>query len=138
MIKEIKRLSNVAISTIFNDIFIDNVKVVKIRFRADTNFNGVSYDQSINESGILMTNYLASNSALIATANETLILYKSYNYESNYEFAVGNYKLSVSNGSMPKLSYYGIQYKTETNSAHWVIAELTTDFKVDAEIEIEN
>lgn len=136
--KEIKRLSNVAISTIFNNISIDNIKVIKIRFRADTNFNGVSYDQSVNESGILMTNYSASNSALIATANETLVLYKSYNYESNYEFAVGNYKLSVSNGSMPKLSYYGIQYKTELNSAHWIIAESTTDFKVDAEIEIES
>lgn len=135
--RKIERLSNVAISTIFNNIQLDSVLSVKIRFRADTNFNGVSYDQSVNESGILMTNYLASNSALIATANETLVLYKSYNYESNYEFAVGNYKLSVSNGSMPKLSYYGIQYKTELNSAHWIIAESTTDFKVDAEIEIE-
>lgn len=136
--RKIKKLSNVAISTIFNDIQIDSVLSVKIRFRADANLKGISFDQIVSDSGQTIANYSASDSALIATANEVLVLYKSYNYESNYEFSVGNYKLSIINGSIPILSYYGIQYRTGSNGIHWIVADSTTDFKVDAEIEIEN
>lgn len=136
--RKIKRLSNVAISTIFNDIQLDSILSVKIRFRADANLKGISFDQIVSDSGQTITNYSASDSALIATANEVLVLYKSYNYESNYEFSVGNYKLSITNGAIPILSYYGIQYRTGSNGVHWIVADSTTDFKVDAEIEIEN
>lgn len=137
-LRKIKRLSNVAISTIFNDIQLDSVLSVKIRFRADANLKGISFDQIISSSGQTIANYSASDSALIATANEVLVLYKSYNYESNYEFSVGNYKLSITNGAIPILSYYGIQHRTDSNGIHWIFADSTTDFKVDAEIEIEN
>lgn len=136
--RKIKKLSNVAISTIFNDIQIDSVLSVKIRFRADTNLKGISFNQIVSDSGQTISNYSASDSALISTANEVLVLYKSYNYESNYEFSVGNYKLSIKNGAIPILSYYGIQYRTGSNGIHWIVADSTTDFKVDAEIEIEN
>lgn len=136
--RKIKKLSNVAISTIFNDIQLDSVLSVKIRFRADANLKGISFDQIVSDSGQTIANYSASDSALIATANEVLVLYKSYNYESNYEFSVGNYKLSITNGAIPILSYYGIQYRTGSNGIHWIVADSTTDFKVDAEIEIEN
>lgn len=136
--RKIKKLSNVAISTIFNDIQIDSVLSVKIRFRADTNLKGISFNQIVSDSGQTISNYSASDSALISTANEVLVLYKSYNYESNYEFSVGNYKLSITNGAIPILSYYGIQYRTGSNGIHWIVADSTTDFKVDAEIEIEN
>lgn len=133
----VKSFTGVAISSIFTQVEPIKIRSIKLKFTADTNFQGCSYDLKTSAAGQAVTNYNEESAPLIATTNEYLHLVKTYSYESNYEFNCGNYKLEWSGSGIPKLSYYGIQYTSASSGAHWIEASTTTDFVVDAVVEID-
>lgn len=133
----VKSFTGVAISNIFTQVEPIKIRSIKLKFTSDTNFQGCSYDLKTSAAGQAVTNYNEESAPLIATTNEYLHLVRSYSYESNYEFNCGNYKLEWSGSGTPKLSYYGIQYTSASSGAHWIEASTTTDFVVDAVVEID-
>ena len=133
----LKSFTGVAISNIFTQIEPTKIRSIKLKFTSDTNFQGCSYDLKTSAAGQVVTNYNEESAPLIATTNEYLYLVRSYSYESNYEFNCGNYKLEWSGSGTPKLSYYGIQNTSASSGAHWIEASTTTDFIVDAVVEID-
>ena len=132
----VKKFTNVSLSSLISQLELAKVRQIKLKFRADTNFYGVSYNVTVNSEGISASDYASSPSALIATANETLTFYPAYAYESNYEFISGNYKLQALGGVSPKIGYCGIKYRNG-NSDHWITASTSADFNVDAEVELD-
>ena len=133
----VKSFTGVAISNIFTQVEPIKIRSIKLKFTSDTNFQGCSYDLKTSAAGQAVTNYNEESTPLIATTNEYLYLVRSYSYESNYEFNCGNYKLEWSGSGTPKLSYYGIQNTSASSGAHWIEASTTTDFIVDAVVEID-
>lgn len=132
----LRHFANMPISSVFTTLTPANIRKISLKFRNDTNLKGCSYDVKTSSTGQVVSNYLESESAMIVVANEEMVFRKSFSYESTYEFACGNYKLAWSGGSAPKLSYYGIQYTTESAGAHWIEAMTSTDFSIDADVEI--
>lgn len=132
----LRHFANVPASTIFTTLSPAKIKRLTLKFKADTNMKGCSYDVKTSASGQSVSGYTESDAAMIIVANETMVFNKSFSYESNYEFTCGNYKLSWNGVGVPKICYYGIQY-TASAGAHWIEAMTTSDFAVDAEVEVE-
>lgn len=135
-----KQFTNASISAIFNDSSIDlsKIKEITLKFRNDTNMKGASFEVHTSTTGQTIKEFSNSDSALIVVANEIHHFVKSYNYESNYEFVSGNYKLAKNGNAIPVVSYYGVQYTTDDgDAAQWYQAKTVADFNVDATIIME-